>query len=223
MARSTVEATPGNPHTGGSRWLARAAVQGSRRARAGYTGVGRLGGSCGWTLRDRPAAVGGVRSPSRGVAELAGCRLGDTVSPALVAAVLLHPQGSTRGAPAGSRVVLLLNQADDEDRVQAGCEVARELIERGAEHIVIAALREPVQIRKVIAKDRTENMCDQSSVGRLGEQPVSAIVLAAGEGRRMAPRKLKAISLEGPVPSWPCGLGGKAFCAAWLRLRWHRR
>ena len=78
-----------------------------------------------------------VHRPAR-VAALAGCRLGDTVIPAMVATVLRHPQGSTRGAPAGSRVVALLNQADDEDRLQAGCEVARELIERGAERVVIA-------------------------------------------------------------------------------------
>ncbi len=122
----------------------------------------------GLSVIGRPLSEEFVHRPG-GVAELAGCRLGDTVSPALVAAVLLHPQGSTRGAPAGSRVVLLLNQADDEDRMQAGCEVARELIERGAEHIVIAALRESVQIRKVAS----------------GELTVSAIVLAAGEGRRM--------------------------------------
>jgi len=126
----------------------------------------------GLSVIGRPLSEEFVHRPGR-VAELAGCRSGDTVSPSVVATVLLHPQGSTRGAPAGSRVALLLNQADDEGRMQAGCEVARELIERGAEHIVIAALHEPVQIRKVNVK------------------PVSAVVLAAGEGRRMAPQQAK--------------------------------
>jgi molybdenum cofactor cytidylyltransferase len=129
----------------------------------------------GLSVIGRPLSEEFVHRPER-VAELAGCRLGDTVSPPVVAAVLLHSRGSTRGAPAGSRVVLLLNQADDEARAQAGCEVARELIERGAEHIVIAGLREPVQIRKVHVK------------------AVSAVVLAAGEGRRMSAEQAKGRS-----------------------------
>ncbi len=39
-----------------------------------------------------------VHRPAR-VAALTGCRLGDTVIPAMVATVLRHPEGSTRGAP----------------------------------------------------------------------------------------------------------------------------
>ncbi len=61
----------------------------------------------GLSVIGRPLSEEFVHRPER-VAELTGCRLGDTVSPPVVAAVLLHPQGSTRGAPAGSRVVLLL-------------------------------------------------------------------------------------------------------------------
>ncbi len=141
--------------------------------------------------------------------------MGDRVSPALVATVLRHPEGSTRGAPARARVVALLNQADDESRFNAGCEVARELIEHGAERVVIAALRETMPIRKVItgstnlreipghiipeampiqemipgsAEDGAANPAGDMVCGGDSRKrsTVSAIVLAAGEGRRMA-------------------------------------
>ncbi len=63
--------------------------------------------------------------------------------------------------------------------MRAGCEAARELIERGAERVVIVSLREALPIRKVItAKGQASGGRERSSV--------SAIVLAAGVGRRMA-------------------------------------
>ena len=144
-----------------------------------------------------------VHRPER-VAALAGSQLGDTVSPALVAAVLRHREGSTRGAPVGAGVVALLNQADDESRFKAGCEVARELIERGAERVVIAALREATPIRRVIT-GRTGNCASDSAW-------VSAIVLAAGEGRRMgaAPQRAKGRLAGDPVLKLALRLGGKS-------------
>ena len=159
----------------------------------------------------QPLAEEFVHRPER-VAALAGCRLGDTVSPSLVATVLRHPQGSTRGAPAGSRVVELLNQADDESRLQAGCEVARELIERGAERVVIAALREPMPIRKIIIGKARDGASSPASAVRGANcrenSTVSAIVLAAGEGRRMAHQ---ASQLAGnPALKLALRLGGKS-------------
>jgi len=159
-----------------------------------------------------------VHRPER-VAALAGCRLGDTVSPSLVATVLRHPLGSTRGAPAGARVVELLNQADDESRLRAGCEVARELIERGAERVVIAALREPLPIRKVIigrARDGASSPASGAVRGADCRQnsTVSAIVLAAGEGRRMGalktPQQAKGGLAGDPALKLALRLGGKS-------------
>jgi molybdenum cofactor cytidylyltransferase len=135
------------------------------------------------------------------VAALAGCRLGDTVTPAMVATVLRHPEGSARGAPTGSRAVALLNQADDEDRVQAGCEVARELIERGAERVVIASLREALPIRKVITAEGPAS----------GERSsVSAIVLAAGQGRRMAAQRAEGKPVGDAASKLALRLGEKS-------------
>ncbi len=130
----------------------------------------------GLSVIGQPLSEEFVHRPER-VAALVGCQLGDAVSPALVASVLRHPEGSTRGAPFGARVVALLNQADDASRFEAGCEVACELIEHGAERVVIAALREAMPIRKVIIGKT--GICASDSAR------VSAVVLAAGEGRRM--------------------------------------
>jgi molybdenum cofactor cytidylyltransferase len=159
----------------------------------------------GLSVIGQPLSEEFVHRPER-VAALAGCQLGDTVSPSLVASVLRHPEGSTRGAPAGARVVALLNQADDESRFEAGCEVARELIERGAERVVIAALREAMPIRRVITGGAHDSA---SSAAR-----VSAIVLAAGEGRRMgslkAPQRAKGRLAGDPALKLALRLGGKS-------------
>ncbi len=159
----------------------------------------------GLSVIGQPLSEEFVHRPER-VADLAGCQLGDRVSPALVAGVLRHPEGSTRGTPAGARVVALLNQADDASRFESGCEVARELMERGAERVVIAALREAMPIRRVITGSAHDGA---SSATR-----VSAIVLAAGEGRRMrsltAPQRAKGRLAGDPALKLALRLGGKS-------------
>ena len=152
----------------------------------------------GLSVIGQPLSEKFVHRPER-VAALAGCRLGDTVGPSLVATVLLHPEGSTRGAPARASVVALLNQADDESRLQAGCEVARELIARGAERVVIATLRGAVPIRRVIAREGST---------------VCAVVLAAGLGRRMgalkAPQQAEGRLAGDPALKLALRIGGKS-------------
>jgi molybdenum cofactor cytidylyltransferase len=98
--------------------------------------------------------------------------------------------------------VALLNQADDASRFEAGCEVARELIEHGAERVVIAALREAMPIRKVVT-GRTGNCASDSAM-------VSAIVLAAGEGRRMGSAPAKGRLAGDPALKLALRLGGKS-------------
>lgn len=46
------------------------------------------------------------------IAELAQCTLGALITPAVVAAVLRHPQGGGKNLPAGARLVPFLNKAD---------------------------------------------------------------------------------------------------------------
>jgi molybdenum cofactor cytidylyltransferase len=134
-----------------------------------------------------------VHRPER-VAELAGVELGSTITPKLIAAVLTHPEGGLRGVPPQARVVPLLNQADDDQRLESGRQLARELLRRGCRRVVIAALREPgaTAVREVVvAADSDRN--NQKFASR---SQVSVVVLAAGESRRMGRLKL-GLLLEG--------------------------
>lgn len=142
-----------------------------------------------------------VHRPER-VAALCGVPLDNPITPAMMAAVLRHPEGSTRGAPARAKVVALLNQADDVVRLRAGREVARELIARGAERVVVAALQETTPIREVIVEGgRGTATVDGFAVDGKGERrlfSVAAIVLAAGVGRRM---NTPASQMQGSTPA----------------------
>lgn len=142
------------------------------------------------------------------VAALTGIALGGVVTPEVVATVLLHPEGSTRCAPVSARVVPLLNQADDLKRLEAGRLIARELIANGADRVVIAALS-PVPPNDATPAPETAGGVREVAVVRAttaspgadldASQPqaaVSAIVLAAGEGRRMGLLKL-GLPLDG--------------------------
>jgi molybdenum cofactor cytidylyltransferase len=120
-----------------------------------------------------------VHRPER-VATLAGAHIGDLLTPSLVATVLQHPEGITRGAPAPARVVPLLNQADDVARAEAGRELARELIQRGAGRVVIGAAGQAQPVREVALGSPID----------VTDAPVSAIVLAAGMSKRMGQLKL---------------------------------
>ena len=117
------------------------------------------------------------------VARLAEAQPADTISPAVVAKVLWHPEGSAKGAPSGARIVPLLNQADDEERCEAGRQIARLLLQQGAGRIVLAALRQPAPVREIAVT------IPAAKVAKPGAA-VSAIVLAAGQARRMGALKL---------------------------------
>jgi molybdenum cofactor cytidylyltransferase len=136
----------------------------------------------GLSVIGQPLSAELVHRPER-VAALAAAQLGDPVTPAMVAAVLRHPAGTTRGAPAGARIVPLLNQADDDKRLESGQQIARELRPWGATRIVIAALREATPVRELAVAISAGDASMPSPV-------VAAIVLAAGEGRRMGSLKL---------------------------------
>ncbi len=111
------------------------------------------------------------------VASLAGARLGETVSAEIVAAVLAHAEGGRRTAPPAARFIPLLNQADGEAELAGGREVARALVARGVGRVVIGAVRQASPVREVV-------------VAQDGGARVTAVVLAAGLGRRMGRLKL---------------------------------
>jgi molybdenum cofactor cytidylyltransferase len=133
----------------------------------------------GLSVLGRPLTSDCVHRPDV-VAALSGAKPGDTISPEIVAAVLSHKEGGGRGAPPGARIIPLLNQADDEKRMADGRLIAHRLIAKGVERVVIGAVRQEMPIREVVtATDAAGARCR-----------VSAIVLAAGLGRRMGRLKL---------------------------------
>lgn len=90
----------------------------------------------------RPLDETHVHRPER-VAALTGATLGDPVTPAVIAAVLAHPDGGRKHVPPAARWIALLNKADTLARRVAADQTAAALRDT-AERIVIAQLkREP--------------------------------------------------------------------------------
>jgi molybdenum cofactor cytidylyltransferase len=73
----------------------------------------------------RPLDETHVHRPER-VATLTSASLGDTVTEAMVCAVLVHPDGGRKGVPAGARWAAVLNKADTAAREAGG----RRIVER---------------------------------------------------------------------------------------------
>lgn len=83
------------------------------------------------------------------VAALTGATPGTPVDERLIGAVLCHPEGGRKGAPAGARWAPLINKADTPER-RARAEALAALLRPAAERVVIARLRgEPPVIRVV--------------------------------------------------------------------------
>lgn len=105
------------------------------------------------------------------VAALSETALGEPVTIDTVAAVLTHPQGGLKGAPAQARVVPILNQWAGETASAEAREVAELLLRsERIERVVIASLRRADPVLDVVeARSRPK---------------VAAIVLAAGASTR---------------------------------------
>ena len=105
------------------------------------------------------------------VAALTGAALGDSVTPAMIAAVLAHPQGGAQGIPATARLVPFLNKAEDEACLAAAREIARLLLQHDRiDSVMIGAAQATEPVREVW--------------GRVG-----AVVLAAGQAKRFGALK----------------------------------
>ena len=138
------------------------------------------------------------------VALLSGLRVGDPVSAESVARVLTHQEDGRKGVPSGARVVVLLNQADDDVGLEAGRMVAQSLMASTTtkpERVVIAALAprgteraaastataeaQPSSFREIVISTG-----DETSSAFKTAAPVAAVVLAAGQATRMGKLKL---------------------------------
>ncbi len=118
----------------------------------------------------KPLTAEHVHRPDR-VAALTGASLGDPVTPELIAAVLAHSEGGTKGLPLGARLMPVLNKAEDEASLAAARQIARRLLAYPiVDSVLIAAAQAADPVGEVW--------------GRVG-----AVVLAAGQGRRFGALK----------------------------------
>ena len=131
----------------------------------------------------RPLESPWVHRPER-VAELAGVPLGTAVDEALMATVLVHPDGGRKGVPPGARTAAVLTQAAPE-RLPEGRRVARRLLQAGGMERVLLVDLEDSDQAEVWRDDGAGNV-------RRGTRTrgIYAVCLAAGESRRMGQNKL---------------------------------
>lgn len=90
----------------------------------------------------------------------------------LAAYLLAHPRGGRKGIPPGARWAVLLNQAEEDSAQRTGRLLAAKLLAKGAERVVLGAVRTRHPVRQVLR-----------SAG-FPACPVGAVILAAGESRR---------------------------------------
>jgi molybdenum cofactor cytidylyltransferase len=113
------------------------------------------------------------------VARITGSRIGQVVTPLIVARLMSHAEGGLKGKPAAARAVVLINQVDDEIRLAAAHETARLLLGyREIDSVAIGAAQDSSPIREVYRR-------------------VAAIVLAAGAGTRMGNRVKQLLPWRG--------------------------
>ncbi|MCX6029350.1 MAG: selenium cofactor biosynthesis protein YqeC [Chloroflexi bacterium] len=118
----------------------------------------------------RPLTADHVHRPQL-VAELTGAALGDPVTPAMIAAVLAHPQGGARNVPPAARLIPFLNKVEDERTLTAAREIARLLLTSPrVDSVLIGAARAADPVREVWSR-------------------VGAVLLAAGEAKRFGSLK----------------------------------
>ena len=94
------------------------------------------------------------------------------LTPAGLARLLTHPEGGLKGVPHGARVVVFLNKVESKARLDAARAAARLMLgEPRVDRVVLGAARTAAPVREVWRR-------------------VTAVVLAAGESRRMGRNKM---------------------------------
>ncbi len=96
----------------------------------------------------RPLTDEFVHRPEQVVA-LTGARLGQPITPDLVAAVLAHPAGGRKNVPAGARFAVMLNKVSLE-RIEAAREAARLMVAGGVGTVVLACMLEDAPLVEVV-------------------------------------------------------------------------
>ena len=97
---------------------------------------------------EHPLDVERTHRPER-VAELTGLKIGDPITPAAAAAVLLHSQGSFHNTPPHTRRAVLINKVEGDLRLRAATELADRLHAGGIDTVVLASLKSDPPVIKV--------------------------------------------------------------------------
>jgi len=100
----------------------------------------------------RPLIKENVHRPEI-VSRLLGVNVGDLVTPAMVAGVLLHPRGYRKGIPLNSRWVPFINKVRLQEELIHAREIAVMLGRGGAGRVIIGAARESIPVREVSVFD----------------------------------------------------------------------
>lgn len=107
------------------------------------------------------------------VCALTGLSPDDRLTPEAIAHLLTHPAGGLKNVPETARVIPLINKVASETELAAARQIARHILAKAdgrIQRVVIGAMQEETPVREVVT-------------------PVTAVILAAGEGRRMGQPK----------------------------------
>ncbi len=87
---------------------------------------------------------------------LLGLPLGQTVTAAHIATLIVHPQGLTKGSPAAARIIPFLNKADLDPDLSRSRDLAWQVLARGAgvERVVIGSAQSPGQPFTIVQRSR---------------------------------------------------------------------
>lgn len=100
-------------------------------------------------------------------AELLGSVIDEQLSVGDVARLIAHPQGGLKGVPDGARVVPFINKVETAVQLNAARQIAQQLLHTPRiERVLLGATKTDQPVREV-------------------HQRVTAVILAAGEGKRM--------------------------------------
>jgi probable selenium-dependent hydroxylase accessory protein YqeC len=97
---------------------------------------------------EHPLGAQWTHRPER-VAELTGLKIGEPITPADAATVLLHAQGSFHNTPVNARRAVLINKVEGDDRLRAAAELAGQLRSGGIDTIILASLKSDPPVIKV--------------------------------------------------------------------------
>lgn len=106
------------------------------------------------------------------VSAITGLSADDFLTPETLAMLLTHPLGGLKNVPPTARVIPLINKVAEETELAAARQVARRVLMRShgrVQRVVIGAVQKEPPVREL-------------------QTPVTAVILAAGEGRRMQQR-----------------------------------